>query len=532
VNQPFKEGKTRSVMHHEENSKNDAKPHPLLDHMQKDHSNRAAHSRRSKEFEAVQPEAILTEVTENPGPKLGKKPALNRTVRIGGEGPKPSASTPPIFNRSELIICHARSDLAATDVVSQIANQKVEHTDLIENMDERVGFEPGPKAPDFQLHLIGVPAGEEIWKANYLQFVYKQALMERLRMGAIAPDFAAALGRADLQFSVQPNHEIHLAAAAASAPTQAVSAAHWRFTEYHQQYKSMLRIPAMAENPEAVNIAVLDTGVAPDLFPGDSSQFKQNNLVDADGKGNSTAADNHGHGTMICSIIRDVAPFANLHVFKVFGDNGRTTEWHILNALQMLCDANIVNMSLTFGMLAEVTCSECGHKSGLDVPLVHSHRARSNAFHNQMRQLVEREGRVLVAAAGNSGRDEFEYPARFEEVFAITSVNGRCERSSFSNYNGSGIPHPLHFALPGGDTTDAADEIIGYFTSRDGIGYGTSHAAAYASGLLAHLWHRAKPEGRNSRGMIEAMRRAARSQFGTLTKYNVAEHGHGIPGLA
>lgn len=321
-----------------------------------------------------------------------------------------------------------------------------------------------------------------------------------------------------------------MATAAARAPQAAISAQQFRFTTYHEQYKSMLRIPARVENPAPVTIAVLDTGVAGDFVRKDDAQTTLSNLMDEQ---DAKATDRCGHGTVMASIIRDVAPFARLHIFKAFGDDGRSTEWHLLWALQSLGDANIVNMSLTFGMLNEVACSECGHKSGLDRPVVYSHRVRSNAFHNQMRQLVEREQRLLVAAAGNNSLDELEYPSRFEEVIAISSVNSRCQRSSFSNGNNTGKPHPCHFALPGGETAQKGREAIGSFPGNPYHTAGTSHAAAYASGLLAHLWHRARPEERNPKDITGALLKSASNRdYGAFAVYSSAWHGQGIPILA
>jgi hypothetical protein len=474
------------------------------------------------------------------GAQAGKKKgtvALNTMVTFSSSGTEGFTPTrQPSSHRGEMIISHARADKAAHDVVSEISGERISDVTYLTSMDKNTGFQlnsttPDPLTPEFELHLIRVPEGEETWQANYLQFVYKQALQKRLQGERLTPDFAAALGRSDLHFTVQPNHEIRLAAAAVAMPQQQqvqISALQFRFTQYHEQYKSMLRVPVQVENPAPITIAVLDTGMAADLVVANPAQIRQTNLVD-DGS-DQRAIDRHGHGTAMCRIIHDVAPFASLHVFKVFGDHGRTTEWHILNALQMLADAKIVNLSITFGALDEVACGECGHRSQLDRPVIYSHRVRSNVFHNQIRQLVEREGRVLVASAGNSGRPELEYPARFEEVVAVSSVNSVCRRSSFSNYNGTGAPHPNHFAFPGGETR-MPRELVGTFGPDERNAAGTSHAAAYATGLMAHLWNRALPEDRNARGMNKALIAAAHTQLGSFATYDVAEHGQGIPGL-
>ena len=153
----------------------------------------------------------------------------------------------------------------------------------------------------------------------------------------------------------------------------------------------------------------------------------------------------------------------------------------------------------------------------------------SAIFQNQIRQLVDREQRVLVASAGNDDLAILGYPSRFDEVFAITSVNSRCERSSFSNYNASGTQHPRHYAFPGGDLRDP-QELIVLLGPDDTKAAGTSHAAAYASGLLAHLWRQAEPAERNPKGMTAAMARAAYKGKGTFAKFD-GENGNGFPTL-
>lgn len=480
---------------------------------------------------AAKPVAEMSETRDRDGTTNRMKFSPERLAVVVSRELKPSdTSASPLNRRAELIISHARADLAASDVLDQLRGQKIEHVDYLVGMDQRIKFTMNDKAPEFQLHLVSVPEDEETWKINYLQFIYRQSLEERLRRGRIPPDFAATLVRPDLGFIVQPNHEIQLASTATVPEQVTISANGVRFTSVHDQYKRMLGIPPSVDNPIPVKIALLDSGVAAD-FPNTKTQrLLQTNLVDEGPNGPArSATDNYGHGTVMCKIIRDLAPFATLHVFKVFSDQGRSSEWHILQALQMLDDANIVNMSITFGRtLGDIPCAKCGHRNQKG-RLAVSQRVMSAVFHNQVRQLVEREGRVLVASAGNRGLNELEYPSRFDEVFAISSVNSRCERSSFSNYNGTGSAHPRHYAFPGGET-EAPEELVATFGADTNQSAGTSHAAAYASGLLAHLWHQAKPEDRNPKGMTSAMSNAAHRGKGAFANYD-GQHGNGIPTL-
>jgi len=444
--------------------------------------------------------------------------SASHTGRESGEGPADHATA----RAGELIISHARADLAAAELVGRIANRTIHDVEYSQSMDEKARFENRTNGPEFQLHLVRVPEGQESWKANYLQFLYTQVLVDHLQRGRVPIDFAAALGRSDLHFIVQPNHLVSLNAAPALTPLPTVSARQFQFSQFHEQYKSMLRIPAKETPNGQVTIAVLDTGVAADFIP----KPRQTNLVD---ENQQDAIDQHGHGTVICSIINDVAPFATLQVFKVFDANGIATEWHLEQALWELDDANIVNLSVGFG-LGEVACSECGRKSGLNYPLVYSHRVRSKVLEHHIQHLVNREERILVAAAGNRGAAELDFPARFFEVIAVNSVTSRCQRSSFSNYESPGEQHPNHFAFPGGETKKPEEYICAFGTDTTNSA-GTSQATAYASSLLAYCWNRAKPEERNARGMLAAIHKAADKNVGMFARYNAAEHGHGIPRL-
>jgi hypothetical protein len=455
----------------------------------------------------------------------------------------------------ELIISHSGADAAANEVMAEIKAQKIEHVEYLRDMDEWLqGWEfTRPATMEYKLHLIRVPYGQESWKINYLQFLYKQTLVGHLQSGKPSLAFAGALARSDLHFIAQPNHLLELAAVAGGAALgqqpdrkgeTAVRAADFRFSEFHNQYKSILNVPVRSDPALAqqyyqaagdklpVTISVLDTGVAADFAP-KSSNVVATNLTDPERSG-AVATDEHGHGTIMCKIISDIAPFAQLRVFKVW-THGAADEWDALAGLLLATKTpGVINISLTFG-LQDVTCSECGRKSNLSRALTHSHASRSTVFENIIRLVVD-AGSIVVAAAGNKNLDELAYPARFSHALAISSVTSRLKRSSFSNYgtlDSDNKPHENRFALPGGET-EAPAEPIGSFGTDSRNMAGTSHGAAYATGVVAHLWQRAKPEERNPRTLIAAMREATESPDKNATRfsgYNAAEHGHGIPRL-
>ena len=451
----------------------------------------------------------------------------------------------------ELIISHSSADAAAQELVTEIKEGKIEHMKYLNGMDEWLKHWDSnmPEITEYKLHLVGVPYGQESWKMNYLQFLYKQTLIGHLQSGKASLEFAGALARPDLHFIAQPNHLLKLVGAAAgAAPAQqparksepVVKAGNFRFSKYHQQYRSMLNVPGRSDTALApkyyrevgdsvpVTIAVLDTGVAADFTP-NREEF---NLTDPERSGQAT--DEQGHGTIMCKIISDVAPFARIRVFKVWNE-GAAVEWDALAGVLLASKTpSIINVSLRFG-LQDVTCSECGRKSNLSRALTYSHATRSTVFENVIRLVVD-AGSIVVAAAGNENRNELAYPARFNHAVAISSVNSRLKRSSFSNYgttNSDGQPHENRFALPGGETEPPAEPIGSFGTDTRNMA-GTSHAAAYATGVVAHFWQRARTEERNPMGLIAAMRMATESPDKKATKfsgYNAAEHGHGIPRL-
>lgn len=432
--------------------------------------------------------------------------------------------TPTFCNTraGELIISHAHADAAAIDLMKLIREGRIEHVKYGESMEERLnGWEVKVEETfasfPYQLYRISVPIGQESWKANYLQFQYRQLLIEHLRQPDLPLAFAAALGRSDLHFIVQPNHLLR-ASAAAPARQPIVSSSSFQFSEYHQQYKRMLNIPALRSDANSpVEVAVLDTGVAQDFVP---VVAKQENFIDRQ----KSADDDNGHGTIMCKIIQDIAPFAKLHVFKVVAADGIAVEWDVLAALCALGSTSIVNISLTFGIRDDITCAECGHKANLSRALTYSHASRSTVFENIVNQAIA-SGHIIIASAGNAGKPEVDYPARFDGVLAISSVSSTTLRSSFSNYgqtNAAGKLHSNRFALPGGETKQP-QELIGAFGADTRNMAGTSHAAAYCTGVVAHLWQRAKPENRTPELLIPQMR-----ADDTFAAYKPADHGKGI----
>jgi PKD repeat protein len=92
-------------------------------------------------------------------------------------------------------------------------------------------------------------------------------------------------------------------------------------------------------------------------------------------------------------------------------------------------------------------------------------------------------GVVFIAAAGNDGVTTLFYPAAYNNVICVGSVDGNDARSSFSNYNG-GTPW-VDICSPGGYTSGG---LLSTVYSASGTNYakmgGTSMATPYAAGLV------------------------------------------------
>ncbi|MCK2151044.1 S8 family serine peptidase [Marinobacter alexandrii] len=157
---------------------------------------------------------------------------------------------------------------------------------------------------------------------------------------------------------------------------------------------------------------------------------------------------------------------------RVLGDGGSGSSADLLAALQWVAGppsgqplADIVNLSL----------------GGL--PFIQSMQDAISTATNR--------GVIFVAAAGNSSTRTESYPAAFEDVFAVSAVDGAGALASYSNF-GTWVD----LAAPGGDASrdgngDGRGDVVVSTSVINGteetyIGLqGTSMAAPHVSGVLA-----------------------------------------------
>jgi subtilisin family serine protease len=225
-------------------------------------------------------------------------------------------------------------------------------------------------------------------------------------------------------------------------------------------------------------VAVLDTGVKlnrpelrgriwtnPGEIPGNGRDDDGDGIIDdvhgADFvNGDGVPADDEGHGTHVAGIIgargmvEGLAPGATILPVKVLdADNSGNAHWLAEGiAYAVARGARILNVSVNGD----------GSSTELEAAI----------------RDAEAAGAVIVASAGNDGRDlasQPSYPVSYPEaaIVGVGATDARGRRATFSNRG------------PGVDVTAPGDDILSLGSPGFAYRSGTSMAAAYVSATLA-----------------------------------------------
>jgi hypothetical protein len=242
------------------------------------------------------------------------------------------------------------------------------------------------------------------------------------------------------------------------------------------------------------------------------------------------------HGLFVAGIVHDIAPQAQLHVYRVLDEFGVGDAFGLVKALRSLPDELLrghpnrrLVVNLSFG--ATVPALRRRHWSRW---LPNSLAARTESYprpdqaaaslldasHSSLWRTIEwlrRQNVLVVAAAGNDGlrpqtHDDTppppRFPARYEHVFAVAATVGDGSPASYSNRAdiqpfGNGITTFGGNVVSGASNDDvprAQDgAIVGLFGSAtlpggepNDTGWvrwaGTSFATPIIAGLSARLW--------------------------------------------
>ena len=189
---------------------------------------------------------------------------------------------------------------------------------------------------------------------------------------------------------------------------------------------------------KTVTVCILDSGCSEDHTAGESFLDTADDLTDS-----------IGHGTHICSLVRDAAPEANVVMLKCFDSWASVNEEAIVAALYAAVDtyhADVINMSWTLPKESDA----------LHEAIVHAHD----------------RGAILVACSGNlsvsTGLGTVAYPAAWDEVIGVAGVD----------LDEAGAPKTSLWYLYG--------EAVEFCARGDcGGEKGSSYAAARVSGQIA-----------------------------------------------
>src|SRR5262249_15533887 len=120
-----------------------------------------------------------------------------------------------------------------------------------------------------------------------------------------------------------------------------------------------------------------------------------------DDDGNGRVDEGFGHGTHVAGIVHLAAPAATLMIGKVLNDHGRGDVFGVATAMLAAIGqgAQVINLSL--GLEADDPLMKAAVKEAATA------------------------GVAVVASAGNLHRSQPQYPAAYEECFAITAIDSK-----------------------------------------------------------------------------------------------------------
>ena len=187
-----------------------------------------------------------------------------------------------------------------------------------------------------------------------------------------------------------------------------------------------------------------------------------------------------GHGTMVAGLVHLVAPTAKIMPLRVFRADGTGEAYNVVRAIYYAVDhgATVINMSFSLSEWSDELI-----------------RAMNYAANHRV---------VLVASAGNAGKETLVFPAGLRSVLGVGSTDMQDRRSSFSNF-GKAL---VRLSAPG-------EGLVTMFPGNHyALVSGTSFSTALVSGAAALVLQRdptLDPED-----VDDALSRANRPRYGAL----------------
>lgn len=196
---------------------------------------------------------------------------------------------------------------------------------------------------------------------------------------------------------------------------------------------------------ENVSIALIDSGIdtTHPVLQGQINTDKAKSYVEGD----ASIIDTNGHGTMVAGVLSQIAPEAQIVPYRVIGDSSGESFWTIEAIIDAVDDGNeVINMSL-------------GTYKAIDDT---SESITIDSFQRAI-NYAKSKGKIVVASAGNEGRDLDQYyeedgiihlPGSLDGVISVSAENNN-NIVSYSNYGSD-----VMFAAPGGDMVFSNEGIL------------------------------------------------------------------------
>lgn len=214
-----------------------------------------------------------------------------------------------------------------------------------------------------------------------------------------------------------------------------------------------------AETNSPVKVAILDSGID---YTEDISVKERHNFIADDPVTTPLFEGTCGHGTSVASIVSSKGTESNvngvngnieLYSARVLDNNKQAPISRVIEAIYWAMEkkVNIINMSFGTQTYSEAL------KTAIDA--------------------ATDQGILIIASVGNHGNTTIDYPAVFDNVLAVGSINATGEVSDFSSTN-----NRIDLLAPGEAVSAQANFGEGLTLS------GTSLAAPHVAGVAACLW--------------------------------------------
>ncbi|ASB89286.1 Subtilisin [Bacillus sonorensis] len=207
---------------------------------------------------------------------------------------------------------------------------------------------------------------------------------------------------------------------------------------------------------EPVKVALLDSGVNSSL-----SFFKNSSIISYDAINNKpTTTDSLGHGTAIASIllapankrtVHGVSPNVKLFDVKVLNDKGGGDIDDVINGIDWSIKQDVDIINLSFGFQKD------------DKKLKH---AIDKAIEKNI---------IVIASAGNTLGLSADYPAKYQNVISVSSVDKNLRRDKFA------AKGKVDFVAPG-----VQIPVLTHSGKLETVD-GTSFATAFVTGIVSNI---------------------------------------------